>query len=155
MARVAIAGYCQTGRHPLVYAAQAKIQAVIVWYGAASKREWDANPRQPEPLDDLIARIDCPVFAAFGAEDHIISIDDVRRFRNALEQHRKSYHIAVYAGAPHGWQADAPASAAPTALSSPPSIATTRREDYFHNFFTHMTTEEGRGPPGGRGSRKS
>jgi carboxymethylenebutenolidase len=106
MARVAIAGYCQTGRHPLVYAAQAKIQAVIVWYGAASKREWDANPRQPEPLDDLIARIDCPVFAAFGAEDHIISIDDVRRFRNALEQHRKSYHIAVYAGAPHGWLND-------------------------------------------------
>jgi hypothetical protein len=55
------------------------------------------------------------------------------------------------AGAPHGWQADAPASAAPTALSSPPSIATTR-EDYFHNFFTHTTTEklgveEGRGPP--------
>ena len=64
------------------------------------------NPRQPEQLDALIARIDCPVFAAFGAEDHIISIDDVRRFRNSLEEHRKSYHIAVYAGAPHGWLND-------------------------------------------------
>jgi hypothetical protein len=57
MNRVAIAGYCQTGRHPLVYAAQAKVQAVIVWYGAASKREWDVNARQPEALDALIARL--------------------------------------------------------------------------------------------------
>jgi carboxymethylenebutenolidase len=40
MSKVAVAGYCQTGRHPLVYAAQAKIAAAVVWYGAASKREW-------------------------------------------------------------------------------------------------------------------
>ena len=106
MNRVAIAGYCQTGRHPLVYAAKHKIAAAVVWYGAASKREWDVNERQPEPLADLIGAVDCPVFAAFGAEDHIISVDDVRRFRNTLEDHKKSYDIHVYAGAPHGWLND-------------------------------------------------
>ena len=37
MSKVAVAGYCQTGRHPLVFAAEVKIQAVVVWYGAASK----------------------------------------------------------------------------------------------------------------------
>lgn len=106
MKRVAIAGYCQTGRHPLVYAAKHKITAAVVWYGAASRREWDVNERQPEPLADLIGAIDCPVFAAFGAEDHIISVDDVRRFRNTLEDHKKSYDIHIYAGAPHGWLND-------------------------------------------------
>ncbi|MDP2358721.1 MAG: dienelactone hydrolase family protein [Beijerinckiaceae bacterium] len=106
MDRVAIAGYCQTGRHPLVYAAKHKIAAAVVWYGSASKREWDVSPTQPELLADLIGAIQCPVFAAFGAEDHIISVDDVRRLRNTLEDHDKSYDIHIYAGAPHGWLND-------------------------------------------------
>jgi carboxymethylenebutenolidase len=104
--RVAVAGYCQTGRHPLVYAAGADVQAVVVWYGAASKREWETNPRQPREMEKLIAALPCPTFGAFGAEDHIISLDDVRRFRNELEAHRKSYEIHVMAGAPHGWLND-------------------------------------------------
>ena len=106
LSKIAIAGYCQTGRHPLVFAADVKIQAAIVWYGAASKREWEVNAIQPKALDEIIAGVDCPIFGAFGSDDHIISIDDVRRFRNALEQHRKSYEIHLYAGAPHGWLND-------------------------------------------------
>src|SRR6478672_13384930 len=54
MSQVAVAGYCQTGRHPLVYAAQAKIAAAVVWYGAASKREWDVSKTNSRPLEDLI-----------------------------------------------------------------------------------------------------
>jgi hypothetical protein len=69
-------------------------------------REWDVTPLQPKPLDDVIATVPCPVFAAFGSDDHIISIDDVRRFRNSLEQHKKSYEMHLYAGAPHGWLND-------------------------------------------------
>lgn len=104
--RLAVAGYCQTGRHPVVYAAERAIQAVIVWYGAASKREWLTNEHQPRPLEEAIKSIGCPVFGCFGAADHIISIEDVRRFRNALEQHNKSYEIHVLDGAPHGWLND-------------------------------------------------
>ncbi|HEY4264566.1 MAG TPA: dienelactone hydrolase family protein [Micropepsaceae bacterium] len=106
MSKIAIAGYCQTGRHPLVFAAQTKIQAAIVWYGAASKREWGVTDIQPKALDVIVARIDCPVFGAFGSDDHIISVDDVRRFRDALETHKKSYDIRLYAAAPHGWLND-------------------------------------------------
>ncbi|MFM1813983.1 MAG: hypothetical protein RLZ98_678 [Pseudomonadota bacterium] len=104
--RVAVAGYCQTGRHPLVFAAEASISAAIVWYGAASKREWSVNELQPKPLEEIIARVDCPVFGCFGEADHIISLDDVVRFRNCLEANRKSYEIHMLAGAPHGWLND-------------------------------------------------
>lgn len=103
LARVAVAGYCQTGRHPLVFAAEENIAAVVVWYGAAGKREWEVNALQPRALDIVIADVRCPVFGAFGALDHIISIDDVRRFRNAFEDAGKSYDIHVYGAAPHGW----------------------------------------------------
>jgi carboxymethylenebutenolidase len=104
--QLAVAGYCQTGRHPLLLAAEVPISAAVVWYGAASKREWEVNECQPKPLDAVIAAINCPVFGAFGEADHIISLADVQRFRNSLEAHRKNYDIHVYEGAPHGWLND-------------------------------------------------
>lgn len=106
LTRIAVAGYCQTGRHPLVFAAEENIAAAVVWYGAASQREWGATPYQPRELEKVIADVRCPVFGAFGALDHIISIDDIRRFRNAFETAGKSYEIHVYEKAPHGWLND-------------------------------------------------
>lgn len=103
LTKVAVAGYCQTGRHPLVFAAEVKIAAAVVWYGAASKREWLVNDIQPRALEGIIGALACPVFGAFGSDDHIISLEDVRRFRNALEEQKKSYEMHLYAGAPHGW----------------------------------------------------
>jgi carboxymethylenebutenolidase len=104
--KVAVCGYCQTGRHPLVYAAEHRIDAAVVWYGAAATREWEVNKIQPKALEDVIAALPCPVFAAFGETDHIISIEDVRRLRNALEAHQKTYEIHLYRDAPHGWLND-------------------------------------------------
>src|SRR6266571_2694236 len=57
-------------------------------------------------LAEIMAALPCPVFGAFGETDHIISLDDVRRFRDSLERHKKSYDIHVYKGAPHGWLND-------------------------------------------------
>jgi carboxymethylenebutenolidase len=104
--KIAICGYCQTGRHPLIFAAEVPITVAVIWYGAASKREWEVNNLQPKALDDIIAALPCPVFAAFGETDHIISLDDVRHFRNSLETHKKTYDINVYKDAPHGWLND-------------------------------------------------
>jgi carboxymethylenebutenolidase len=106
LSKIVVAGYCQTGRHPLIFAAEVPISAAVVWYGAASKREWEVSEFYPRPLDQMIAKISCPVFAAFGEADHIISLEDVRRFRNCLEAHNKSYDIRIYEGAPHGWLND-------------------------------------------------
>src|SRR6266436_210021 len=106
LSKIVVAGYCQTGRHPLVFASQVPISAAVVWYGAASKREWEVNKLQPRPLEAVIAALPCPVFAAFGEADHIISLDDVQRFRNRLEANHKSYDMHVYEGAPHGWLND-------------------------------------------------
>lgn len=106
-AKIAVKGVCQTGRHPLVFAAERKtIAAALVWYGAANAREWEPSDRYIKPLDDMLAVIECPILGIFGEADHLISLDDVRRFRNSLDRHDKSYTIRVYAGAPHGWLND-------------------------------------------------
>jgi carboxymethylenebutenolidase len=104
--RIAVMGVCQTGRHPIVLAAQRKISAALVWYGAAQEREWQVNARYPVGLDDLIAKADCPVLGMFGETDHIISVDHVRKLRGSLEKHGKSFHVEIFGAAPHGWLND-------------------------------------------------
>ena len=54
----------------------------------------------------IIAAVDCPVLGMFGETDHLISIEDIRRFRDCLERHGKSYSVHVYRDAPHGWLND-------------------------------------------------
>ena len=104
--RIAIMGICQTARLPLVVAAARPIAAALVWYGAAQPREWAVNAKYPRALDEIIAAVDCPVLGMFGETDHLISLEDVRRLRDCLERHGKSYDIHVYRDAPHGWLND-------------------------------------------------
>ncbi len=104
--RIASMGICQTGRHPLVLAASRPMSAALVWYGSAQPREWVVNSKYTRGLDDVIAAVDCPVFGVFGETDHLISIDDVRKFRDCLERHGKSFDITVYPRAPHGFLND-------------------------------------------------
>jgi carboxymethylenebutenolidase len=106
-ARIGIIGVCQTGRQPLLLAAKRNdIAGAVVLYGAIGGREWMGNSLRPTPIEDLVAQVNCPVLGIFGEADHIISIDDVARFRNCLEKAKKNCHIRIYAGAPHGWLND-------------------------------------------------
>ena len=57
-------------------------------------------------MSGLIEAINTSVLGIFGEKDHIISFDDVIRFRNALESANLDYQVTVYAGAPHGWLND-------------------------------------------------
>jgi carboxymethylenebutenolidase len=106
-ARIGIIGVCQTGRQPVLLAAKRNdVAGAVVLYGAVGGREWQGNELRPTPIEELIAQVNCPVLGVFGEADHIISIDDVIRFRNCLEKSKKNYHIRVYPGAPHGWLND-------------------------------------------------
>jgi carboxymethylenebutenolidase len=104
---IGIIGVCQTGRQPLLLAANRDdISGVVVLYGAIGGKEWLGNGLRPTPLEDLIAKVNCPVLGIFGEADHIISVDDVVRFRDCFEKVRKSYHVRIYRDAPHGWLND-------------------------------------------------
>ena len=105
--RISIVGICQTGRHALLLAAHRRdLSSCVVYYGAAGGKEWTTDEFRPEPIESLVARLSCPLLGAFGETDHIISLDDVLRFRGCLEQQKKSYHVRIYRDAPHGWLND-------------------------------------------------
>lgn len=105
--RMGIVGVCQTGRQALLLGARRNdLSASVVLYGAIGGKEWLTNEMRPTPVSDLITRCSCPVLGIFGEADHIISIDDVLKFRACLEQAKKSYHVRIYRDAPHGWLND-------------------------------------------------
>lgn len=103
MSKVGVMGVCATGRHPLVIAANRDdVAACVVFYGAAYKREWVPD----DTLTASIGRSKAPVLGVFGELDHLISVEDIQRFRNALEKAERSYQIRMYPGAPHGYLND-------------------------------------------------
>jgi carboxymethylenebutenolidase len=106
-ARIGIIGVCQTGRQPVLLAAKRNdIAGAVVLYGAVGGKEWLGNGLRPTPIEELISQVNCPVLGVFGEADHIISVDDVMRFRNCLEKAKKNCHIRIYPDAPHGWLND-------------------------------------------------
>jgi carboxymethylenebutenolidase len=110
LTKVAAMGVCQTGRHPLAYAASpsgsSRIAACVIFHGAAYKREWVQTDKMMMPFDEMIAASQAPVFGAFGEADFLILQEDVLRFRASLETARRSYDIAIYPEAPHSWLND-------------------------------------------------
>jgi len=105
--RIGIIGVCQTGRQPVLLAAKRNdIAGAVVLYGAIGGREWLGNELRPTPIEELVAQMTCPVLGLFGEADHLISVDEVIRFRNCFEKAKKSCHIRLYRDAPHGWLND-------------------------------------------------
>jgi carboxymethylenebutenolidase len=102
--KIAFLGMCQTGRHPLIMAAEGEtIAAAICWYGAGSNKEFEVSQYYTKPLAEYLAKAGCPILGIFGALDAHIPVTNVRRIRDELEKSRKPFEIYVVEGAPHGF----------------------------------------------------
>ncbi len=105
--RIVLVGVCQSGRYAVVVGSErSDLAACVVLYGAAQERDWEVTADQRRPMRDMIGGVRAPFLFLFGEADHVISLADVRRLRDAFEDARKSYRLRVFAGMPHGWLND-------------------------------------------------
>jgi carboxymethylenebutenolidase len=103
-ARIALMGVCQSGRYPVVVGSRRRdLAAYIVFYGGAQQRDWQISDLQPQPMQEMMRLLSAPALFVFGERDHTMSLDDMRRVRNTLEDGRCSYRMKVFADMPHGW----------------------------------------------------
>ena len=101
---IGMAGFCASGRTPLVYAASRRdLKGIAVFHGGAYPRDYDPVYPGQKTVADYIPRLTCPLLGGFGEADPAVPLENVRRLRNELEQHRKSYRIRIFPGAPHAW----------------------------------------------------
>lgn len=106
---IGIMGVCQSGRQPMLYAAHRNdVASIVVAYGGVGRNDWKPNPDQgrPETAGELVQQLHVPVLGLFGEQDHVVAVEEVARFRDEMENARKSYRIRLYQGAPHGWLND-------------------------------------------------
>ncbi|HEY3074557.1 MAG TPA: dienelactone hydrolase family protein, partial [Burkholderiales bacterium] len=100
-------GVCQSGRYPIVVGSRREdLAACIVFYGGAQQRDWEASGLQPRSMAEMLRELRAPALFVFGERDHTISLDHVRRVRDALEEARRSYRMKVFADMPHGFLND-------------------------------------------------
>ena len=105
--RVALMGVCQSGRYPIVVGSRRRdLAACIVFYGGAQPCDWEASALLPRPIGEMLRELRVPALFVFGERDHTISLDNVRRVRDALEEARRSYRMKVFADMPHGFLND-------------------------------------------------
>jgi carboxymethylenebutenolidase len=102
--KIASLGMCQTGRHPLIMAAESDaLAAAICWYGAGSNKEFEVNQYYTKPLADYLANVKCPILGIFGGLDGHIPVSNVRRIRDELEKHQKIFEFYIVENSPHGF----------------------------------------------------
>ncbi len=97
-------GVCQSGDYPLVLnSMRHEVAANIVVYGGAQARVWEVDEYRPEPYESILERVQAPILGIWGEDDSVVSVEDMRRLRDALESKRKTYEFTLFSHMPHGW----------------------------------------------------
>jgi carboxymethylenebutenolidase len=106
-APVAVVGICRTGSYGILASAERDdITAAVMLYGGAQPREYEVGDHRSTPYPELIGAGTAPVLGIWGEKDHTMSVKDVRRVRDLLEDGRRSYEFVMYPDLPHGWLND-------------------------------------------------
>ena len=104
---VAVIGVCRTGSYGIVADAERDdIDAVVLLYGGAQTREYEVGELRTRSYEELIKTGGAPVLGLWGEKDHTMSVDDVRRVRDLIEDAGRSYEFILYPDRPHGWLND-------------------------------------------------
>lgn len=108
--KVGAIGFCSGGRQTLLFACSSnRIDAAVdCWGGFISRATPDAatTPARPKPIIDMLDRLSCPLFAAFGAEDQNPAVAESEEMRRRLDKAGKNATVKVYQNAGHAFLAD-------------------------------------------------
>jgi carboxymethylenebutenolidase len=89
--RIGVMGFCMGGSYAMALPClSSEIKAAAPFYGEI-------------PPDDMLQKLHCPVFYAYGENDGWIQRKDVARLAGALKKFNKSGEVKTYAGCSHGF----------------------------------------------------
>src|SRR5215472_5490597 len=95
--KVGVIGFCSGGRQTLLFACSSTKPdaAVDCWGGFIHRATPDAEttPSRPTPVLNLIDRLSCPLFAAFGEEDQNPSVAQSEELRGRAQRADKNVTI--------------------------------------------------------------
>jgi carboxymethylenebutenolidase len=108
--KIGAIGFCSGGRQTLLFAcSSSKVDAAVdCWGGFIHRATPDAEttPSRPTPILDLVGRLGCPLFAAFGDEDQNPTVAQSEELKTRGQTAGKDITIKVYKAAGHAFLAD-------------------------------------------------
>lgn len=108
--KVGAIGFCSGGRHTLLFAcSSAKVDAAIdCWGGFVDRATPDAatTASRPTPILDMVDRLHCPLYAAFGEEDPNPAPAIADELKSRAQKAGKDVTTKVYKNAGHAFLAD-------------------------------------------------
>ena len=108
--RLGCIGFCMGGRYTLLFAtARRELDAAVdCWGGFIDKAtvEERSTPARPTPPLELAPQLCCPLYAAFGEEDHNPSPELAGPLMEAAAKSGQEVLAEVYEGAGHAFFAD-------------------------------------------------
>ena len=104
--KIGAIGHCSGGRHTMLLASNAKIDAAVDCYGGGVVTT-DTTEARPKPVIDMVAGVSCPVLGLFGEADRNPNPEQVATLEAALRSNGKSVEVQSYpAPIGHGFFAD-------------------------------------------------
>lgn len=102
---VGIVGFCGGGIVALMFSVRsAEVDAVVALYAAPFFTPERNSPTDPRPdLITFVKDFKAPVQCHFGTRDHLIPMEDVRKFEAELRRHRIKAELYTYEGADHAF----------------------------------------------------
>ncbi|MFF3753286.1 dienelactone hydrolase family protein [Streptomyces sp. NPDC002018] len=110
--RVGLNGFSWGGRWAWLYAAHARLNAVVSWYGVLDDTTSGLHPGRelfPKHPIDLAAELKTPVLGLYAGKDAVIPVAGVTGMKAALEPRpadAPEVEFTVYPEAVHGFHAD-------------------------------------------------
>jgi carboxymethylenebutenolidase len=102
---VGMVGFCGGGYQSLFLSTQSKdISAVVAFYAPPVLLEQYQAPNDRRPdLMDVVGNIKVPIQGHYGTADAAVTIEDVRRFEEALRKQKTLVEFFYYEGANHAF----------------------------------------------------
>jgi carboxymethylenebutenolidase len=95
-------GFCMGGTLVMLLAArEPRVSAGVIFYGFPA----NPNPTENRPVAPIAeaAQVKTPLLGFWGDQDKGVGMDNVERYRAALEQDGKDFAFTIYPGLPHGF----------------------------------------------------
>jgi carboxymethylenebutenolidase len=104
---VGVTGFCMGGQYALLAACLCGgLSAAVVFYGMLGYAEGLDRARKPRSPLDAAPDLRCPLLGLFGAEDHLIPVEQVRELERRLEATGRPFEVHLYPGAGHAFMND-------------------------------------------------